>query len=109
MVRYRADATQTLHQNRHFPIRAAFDELFKATEFNDVQAHLMHLVVIVQQDGDLAVTLDAGNRLDDDPTQAFGMLGGLQLEIVIHIMRPAINRNEPDRGPRSECDRPTDR
>jgi hypothetical protein len=44
VVRHRADAAQPLHHHRHFPVRPALDELLEAAEFDDVQAHLLHLL-----------------------------------------------------------------
>ncbi len=73
VVRDRADAAQALHHDRHFPVGAALDELFEAAEFDDVQAHLLHLVVVVEQDGDLAVALDARHGIDGDAAQLFGV------------------------------------
>jgi hypothetical protein len=58
MVRHRADAAQPLHHHRHFPVRPTLDELLEAAEFDDVQAHLLHLIVLVEQQGNLAVPLD---------------------------------------------------
>ena len=79
VMRHRADAAQALHHHRHFPIRPALDEFFEAAEFDDVQAHLMHLVVLVEQDRDLAVAFDARDRVDGDAAQFFGMGGGFQI------------------------------
>ena len=78
MVRYRADAAQALHHDRHLPVRPALDELLEAAELDDMQAHLMHLVLLVEQDGHLAVTFDARYRVDRHAAQGFGMGGGFQ-------------------------------
>jgi hypothetical protein len=59
MVRHRADAAQALHHHRHFPVGAAFNEFLEAPKLHDVQARLLHLVVLVQQQGDLAMPLNA--------------------------------------------------
>jgi hypothetical protein len=72
VVRDRADAAQALHHDRHFPVGPALDEFFEAAEFDDVQAHLMHLVVVVEQDGDLAVALDPRHGIDGDAAQLSG-------------------------------------
>ena len=70
VVAHRADAAQPLHQDRHLPEGAALDEALEAAELDDVQAGLLHLALLVEQDGDLAVSLDAGHRLDDDLLRA---------------------------------------
>ncbi len=79
MVRYRADAAQALDHDRHFPIRPALDELLEAAKFNNVQANLMHLVLVIQQNGHLAVAFDAGHRIDRHAAQGFGVGGSFQL------------------------------
>jgi len=61
-----ADTTETLDQDRHFPVGATLNKTFEATEFDDVQAGLLDLLLFVEQDGDFAVTLDPGDRFDDD-------------------------------------------
>jgi hypothetical protein len=80
-MRYRADAAQPLHHHRHFPIRPALDEFLEAAKFDDVQAHLMHVVVFVEQQRDLAVTFDARDRFDGDAAQGFGMGGGFEFAV----------------------------
>ena len=79
MVRHRADAAQALDHDRHFPVRPALDEFFEAAEFDDMQANLMHFVLLVKQEGHLAVAFDAGNRVNRHAAQGFGVLGGFQL------------------------------
>ena len=74
VVADRADAAQALDQHRHFPERPALDEALEAAELDDVQAGLLHLVLLVEQDRDLAVPLDAGHRLDDDAFEAVGFV-----------------------------------
>ena len=64
VVAHRTDAAQALHHDRHLPVRPALDEFLEAAEFDDVQAHLVHVIVFIEQQGDLAVTLDAGHRID---------------------------------------------
>ena len=89
MVADRADAAQPLHHDRNLPIGAAFDKSLEAAKFDDVQADLMDLVVVVEQDRDLAVTFDAGDRIDGDAAQFFGMGGGFESG---HVASP-LNRN----------------
>ena len=73
MMRHRADAAQALHHDRHLPVGPALDEFLEAAELDDVQAHLVHLVLLVEQDRDLAVALDARHGIDRDAAQVFGM------------------------------------
>ncbi len=80
VVRHRTDAAQALHHHRHFPVGAALDEFFEAAKFDDMQAHLMHLVVVIQQDRHLAVALDARYGIDRDAAEFFGGEGGFEFE-----------------------------
>jgi len=84
VVRHRADAAQALHQHRHLPVGPALDEFLEAAELDDVQAHLVHPVVGVEQQRHLAVALDAGHRLDDDALEVLGVGGGFEL-IKFHL------------------------
>ena len=43
-----------------------------------MQAHLLHPVLRVEQDGHLAMAFDAGHRVDGDPAQALGLGGGFK-------------------------------
>jgi hypothetical protein len=70
------------HHDRHFPVRPALDELLEAAELDDVQAHLMHLVLVVEQHGHLAVAFDARHRVDRHAAQGFGVGGGFQLKVM---------------------------
>jgi hypothetical protein len=86
VVRDRADAAQALHHDRHFPVGAALDEFLEAAEFDDVQAHLVHLVVVVEQDGDLAVAFNPRNGIDGDAAQLFGGFGGFECEFHVGLL-----------------------
>jgi hypothetical protein len=66
VVAHRADAAEPLHRDRHLPVRPALDEALEAAELDDVQPGLLHLAALVEQDRDLAVTLDTGDRFDHD-------------------------------------------
>ena len=68
-VAHRADAAQPLHGDRNLPIRAALDEDFEAPEFDDVQPDLVDAILLIEEDRDLAVAFDSGDRLDGDPPQ----------------------------------------
>ena len=78
VVADRADPAQPLHHHRHFPVRPALDELLEGPELDDVQARLLHVVVLVHQQRHLAVSLDPRQRFDDDAAQAFGVSRGLE-------------------------------
>ena len=74
----RADPAEPLHHHRNFPVGPALDEPLEPPELDDVQANLLHLALVVEQDGDLAVALDPRDGLDHDATKAFGVLGGIE-------------------------------
>jgi hypothetical protein len=78
VVRHRADAAQALHHHRHFPVGPALDELLEAAELDDVQPHLLHAVVRVEQDRHLAMAFDPRQRVDGDAAQARRMGGGFE-------------------------------
>ena len=78
MVRHRADAAQALHHDRHLPVRAAFDELLETAELDNMQSHLLHAVLRIEQDRYLAVALDPRHRVNGDTAQACGQGGGLE-------------------------------
>ena len=72
----RADAAEALHHHGNFPVGASLDEFFEAAELDNVQADLLDVVVIVEQQGDLAVAFDARNRFDGNALEFFGVGGG---------------------------------
>jgi hypothetical protein len=74
MVRDRTDAAQALHHDRYLPERTALDKLFKAAEFDDVQAHLTNVIVFVEKQGDLAMTFDARDGVDGDRRSISGFV-----------------------------------
>ena len=78
MVADGADAAQALNHHGDFPIGPSFDEAFEAAELDDVEANLVHLVVAVEQQCDLAVPLDACEGLDDHPAQGPGSVRGFE-------------------------------
>ena len=59
LVRHRADAAEALHHDRRLPIGTALHEFLEAAEFDDVQPRLMHAVVRVEEQRDLAMAFDA--------------------------------------------------
>ncbi len=74
MVADRADAAQSLDDDRDLPVHPALDESLEAAELDDVEPGLLDLAGLVQADGDLAVALHPGDRVDDDPARAGGSL-----------------------------------
>ena len=87
VVADRADAAQALHQHRQFPVGPALDELLEAPEFDDVQARLLDVVIGVLEQGDLAVALDPGQRVDGDALEAGGLGRRLQagdFRVAVH-------------------------
>ena len=107
LVRDRADAAQALHHHRHFPIGSALDEFLEATELDDVQPRLLHAVVFVQQQGDLAMALDARDRVDRDTAQALRVGGGFKR--AVHDRSSMLSRSATGRGPGAGCARPSGR
>ena len=82
VVAHRADAAQALHHHRHLPVRAALDEVLEAAELDDVEPHLVHRSFVVEQDRDLAVALDARDRIDRDAAQASRFVGGFEFDVA---------------------------
>src|ERR1700678_3327555 len=66
MMADRANAAKALHDNRHFGEHAALNETFKTAELDDMEAGLLDLASLVEANRDLAMTFDAGDRVDDD-------------------------------------------
>ena len=62
----RADAAGAGGDRRHLPEHPALAELLEAAELDDVELGVADLAVVVEEDADLGVTLDAGDRVDDD-------------------------------------------
>ena len=82
MVAYGADAAQPLHHHRCFPVGTALDEFLEAAKLDNVQAHLMHMVVLVQQQRYLAVSFDARHRLNRNAAQFSGWAAVSRLLLV---------------------------
>ena len=62
---HEADAADTLHQYWGLPERMPLDEFLVSAELDDVQFGVEDVVVVVDFDGDLPMTLDAGDGIDD--------------------------------------------
>ena len=78
MVAHRTDTTETLYHNRKLPVGTSLDEFFETAEFHDVETRLVHAVLLIHQQGHLAVTLDACHRIDRDTTQFFRVPGSFE-------------------------------
>ena len=61
-----ADTADTLHQYRGLPERMPLDELLVSAELDDVQFGVDDVVVVVDFDGDLPMSLDTGDGIDDE-------------------------------------------
>ena len=62
----RADAADARGDRRHFVERPALAEFLEPAKLGDVELRVGDVAVVVEMDGDLRVTLDAGDRVDDD-------------------------------------------
>ena len=96
LVRHRADAAQPLHHDRRFPIGASLNEFLEAAKFDDVQTRLMNTAIVVQQQSDLAMTLDARNRIDGDAPQISRIGGCFQIEshgVASRLVRKQARRS----------------
>ena len=103
VVAHRADAAQALHHHRHFPVRPALDELLERAELDDVEPRLLDVAVLVHQQRDLAVPLDARQRFDHDAAQLFGVDGGFEGQRAHGCVRFLLNRSGSGRGPTWAC------
>src|SRR6478752_197325 len=61
-----ADAADALHQYWGLPEGMPLDEFLVSTELDDVQFGVDDVVVVVDFDGDLPMTLDTGDGIDDE-------------------------------------------
>jgi hypothetical protein len=66
MMADRADAAESLDNDGNFPVQPSLDEALEAPELHDMKPRLFDLAGLVETNRDLAVTLDAGDRIDDD-------------------------------------------
>ena len=60
----RANPAQALHQERHFPVWTALNEFLEAAKLDDMEACLMDMIFIIQQQRDLAVPFNARDGID---------------------------------------------
>ncbi len=61
-----ADAADAVHEGRHVLDRPADAELLEAAQLRDLEVGALHLAGVVEEDLDLAVALEAGDRVDGD-------------------------------------------
>src|SRR5262249_2068404 len=62
----RADAANARCDPGQFAHWPAFAELFESTKFGDMELRLRDIPGIIQEDADFCVSLDAGDRIDDN-------------------------------------------
>ena len=105
VVRYRTDAAQALHHHRYFPVGPAFDELLEAAELDDVQPHLLHMVLRIEQDRHLAMAFDARDGVDGNAAQALRPAAVGSLE----AMKSWFSRSGSGRDPDAACAQPSGR
>ena len=65
-MRDRADAADARHQAGHLVERPALAEALEAAHLRDVKVRVLHLALVVELDGDLAVAFKARYRIDGD-------------------------------------------
>jgi hypothetical protein len=92
LVADRTNSAQTLNEERHFPVGTPLNEFLKTAEFDDVETRFMDMIIRIEHQRDLAVPLDARDRIDGDASQAgsgiFVLLhGGLSLIVVYELFR----------------------
>jgi hypothetical protein len=66
MMTDRADAAESLDQDRCLPKGATADKAFKAAKLDNMETAFRDLMVIIQVDGDLAVPFNPGDRFNSD-------------------------------------------
>ena len=62
----RADAANARGDRGHFVEWAPFGEFLETAKLGDVELGVGHPAFVVQTNGDLRMTFDAGHRIDDD-------------------------------------------
>jgi len=65
-VRFRTDAANARRDPRHLLDRTADAELLEAAEFRDLEIGVGNVALVVEDDGDLAVTFEPGDGIDGD-------------------------------------------
>ncbi len=66
VVRLRADAADAVHEDRHLLDGPADAELLEAAQLGDLEVRPLDLAGVVEEDLDLAVALEARDRVDGD-------------------------------------------
>ena len=79
MMADRANPAKPLYQHRQFPIGPPLDKAFETAKLDDVQPRLPNMVILVQQQCDLAVAFDPSDRFNDDSLEVFGIDGGFKM------------------------------
>jgi len=107
MMAHRADTAQALHEHRHLGVGSLLDKFFEAAEFDDVQAGLLHLAVLIEQQGDLAVALHPGDRVYGIAGEPAGLLRCFQ--VSVHCLFSPVTQSKGIRSPLSSGSRPSSR
>ena len=64
VVRLRADATDTIRDQRHLLNGATHYKAFKAAQFGDLKIGIGYIALRIEKDLDLAVTFQTGDRVN---------------------------------------------
>ena len=61
-----ADAANALGDTRHFAVGSAFAEFLEAAKFHDVEDGVGNVALVVHENADLGVALDAGHGINNN-------------------------------------------
>ena len=61
-----ADATDTGRNGGHFPKRSSLTKLLKPSKLGDMKSGVAHFALVIKVDGDFGVTLNTGNRVNNN-------------------------------------------
>ena len=79
MVADGTDPAQSLHDDRHVPVRTTLDEALEAAELYDMQPRFLDVVIVVGKQCHLAVSFDARQWFDDDALERLPIRCGFQI------------------------------
>ena len=89
VVRLRAHAADAVGEDRHLLHRPAHAEPLEAAQLRDLEVRVGDVATLVQEDLDLAVTLEAGDRVDGDALHGGRPAPRHCLPSSAHAARPA--------------------
>ena len=78
MVANRANTTQSLYHNRYFPVGSSLYELLEPPEFDHMKACLPNVVIFIDQQGHLSMTLHPAQWFQDHPFLVFPLFSCLK-------------------------------